>query len=130
MNMNKKMIIPLVAVYLLGFTNLIFSQEEVLPRDPRDYSDYISPGDTSDTSDAKENLEYIRGRIISINVKKNEIVIEQDQTHDKRTFVVSAERIPYFKIDDHVKIWVKPGENTVQDIKKIRIWHPHPTPPK
>lgn len=125
--MKSTTIILLTTISLFGFMGLSFSQQDQGQLSPQDSSHQLSDSDTGNT---QENLEFIRGRIISINVKKNEIVIEQDQTHDKRTFVVSAERIPYFKIDDHVKIWVKPGENTAQDIQKIRIWHPHPTPPK
>ena len=118
--MKIKTIMLLAAACLFGFTNLIFSQEQVSPETSRD---------TADTSGNQDNLEYIRGRVVSIDDKKNEIVIEQDLTHDKRTFVVPAERLSYFTINDHVKIWVKPGENTVQDIQKIRVWHPHPAAP-
>ena len=120
--MKKIMIILLTIISLFGFTNLIFSQEEV---NPKDDSEYVSEGNTED---AQEKFELIRGRIISIDKEKNEIVVDEDQTHVQKTIEVPAERIQYLQIDDHVKIRVKPGDNKAEEIHKIGIWHPHPTP--
>lgn len=123
--MKKTMIILLTTVSLFGFTHLIFSQEQVFPENPRDYGGYVSPEDTSDT---REQFELIRGRIISIDKEKNEIVIEEDQTHAQKTIEVHAGRIQYLNIGDHVRIRLKPGENKAENVKKLGIWHPHPRP--
>lgn len=89
--MKKTMIILLTTVSLFGFTTLSFSQQDQVS--PQDYSDQVSASDTGDT---QEKLELIRGRIISIDDEKNEIVIDEDQTHAKRTIEVSAKAHPVF----------------------------------
>lgn len=111
-------------IFFLGFPGSSSSQEEV---SAPDYSAELA---YSDSGDNQSEFELIRGRIISIDDEKNEIVIDQDQTHDKRTISVSAERLAYFKITDHVKVLVKPGENKAEYIHKVETWHPHPTLPK
>lgn len=111
-------------MFLAGFSGLTFSQDEV---SAPDYSDEITH---SDIREAENDFEFIRGRIVSIDEERNEIVIDQDQTHAKRTIAVSAERISQFNIADHVKVRVKPGGNEAEYIHKIEVWHPHPAPPQ
>ncbi|MDD5155169.1 MAG: hypothetical protein PHF11_01625, partial [Candidatus Omnitrophica bacterium] len=98
--MDKKVIIVLIAVFLLGFTSWVFSQEEVYPPDPKDFSDYIPPG--GDVGQIQENLDVIRGRVISIDQNANQVVIEEDETQAQRTISVPAARLQYISIGDHV----------------------------
>jgi hypothetical protein len=124
--MNKKMIVLLATVFLLGFTNLIFSQEQVRTDTSGDDNEYVSGEGVSDN---QGQIELIRGRVISIDQQKNQIVIDQDITHVHRTIELASEDMQYVTIGEHVKVRVRSGENKAESITRAARHHHH-TPPQ
>lgn len=120
--MHKRIIIVLAVLSLLGSTGQAFSQEEVYPPDPKDFSDYIPPGGVD--PQMQDNLDVIRGRVVSIDQDASQVVIEEDETQAQRTINIPAARLQYISIGDHVRVTIKPGENTAEDIRRLGSWHP------
>ncbi len=118
--MKKRAFVIPLAMFLLAALALVLPQQDRVRA--QDYNEQPSGNDTQD------NINFIRGRIISIDKDKNEIVVEEDIPHNQRAIEVTSERIASFRVGDHVKIWLEPGENKAKNIQKIRVWHPHPAP--
>lgn len=68
---------------------------------------------------AAVNTEIIRGKIISINTEKNEIVVKENKTGTEKTIVVGPTIISSLKVDEDVKVTLKAGSNVVEKAKKI-----------
>lgn len=68
---------------------------------------------------AKTSTEVIRGKIISIDSAKNEIVIKNNKTGAESIIVVNSKEISSLKVGEEVKVTLKAGSNTAQTIKKI-----------
>lgn len=118
--MKKIISIALAILSISGFTILSFAQQ--VEENTMDYSEKVSSNDTE-----QDKFELIRGRIVSIDEQNNQIVIEEDQTHLQRTITVNPELTQHLRLDDHVKIRVKPGENKAENIQEIIRHHrPHP----
>lgn len=62
--------------------------------------------------------EVIRGKIISIDASKNEIVV-RDKAGIEKTIVVDAKTITNLKTDDQVKVTLKEGSNVALGVRKI-----------
>jgi|GEM_PF-6323072 len=61
--------------------------------------------------------DIIRGKIISMDAPKNEIVIKDLKTGAERTIAVSPGDISQLKKDAAVKIILAPGTNKAQSVK-------------
>jgi predicted dinucleotide-binding enzyme len=68
---------------------------------------------------AAVNTEIIRGKIISINTAKNEIVVKENKTGTEKTIVVDPTVISSLKVDEDVKVALKAGSNVAEKVNKI-----------
>jgi len=100
----RKITIILVALFLIcGMTTLSFAQ-------------------TSQSTGAKKaevTTEMIKGKIISIDTAKNEIVIKENKTGTEKTIAVDPTVISSLKTDEEVKVTLKAGSNVAESVKKI-----------
>jgi len=102
--MKKTIAVVIALLFLLGFTNFTFAQE----KKPKV------------TKVALENVEIIKGKIISIDSANKQIVVRDNKTQTDKTFVVSEKAIKVVKVGDEVKVKVKAGGNQVVSVKIIR----------
>ena len=68
---------------------------------------------------AAVNTEIIRGKIISINTAKNEIVVKENKTGTEKTIAVDPAVIPSLKTDENVKVTLRAGSNVAEKVKEI-----------
>lgn len=68
---------------------------------------------------AAVNTEVIRGKIISIDTAKNEIVVKENKTGTEKTIVVDPTVISSLKVDEDVKVTLKARSNVAEKVKKI-----------
>ncbi len=68
---------------------------------------------------AAVNTEIIRGKIISIDTAKNEIVVKENKTGAEKTIAVDPTVISSLKVDEDVKVTLKAGSNVAERVKKI-----------
>lgn len=101
----KRTIAAVVALlFLLGFTNFTFAQEKKHKA----------------TKATQENVEIVRGTIVSVDQAKREIVVKDNKTQADRTFVVSKKVIGVVKIGDEVKVKVKVGSTHAESVKIVK----------
>jgi len=82
----------------------------------------LSFAQTSQGTGAKKavvNTEIIRGKIISIDTAKNEIVVKENKTGTEKAISIDPKVIATLKIDDQVKVTLKEGSNIAASVKKI-----------
>lgn len=73
-----------------------------------------------ESEQSSQEYDMVRGRVVSIDSKKNEIVIKEDLTQENRV-IIAGEQIPSnIKIGTHVKIKLKKGTNEAFYVKRIR----------
>ncbi len=63
--------------------------------------------------------EMTKGKIVSIDAVKNEIVIKQDASGSDKTFKVEPGEIALLKVGETVKIKTRPGSDVAQSVKLI-----------
>jgi len=102
--MKKTIPVVVALLFLLGFTNFTFAQEK-------------KPKVTKATP---ENVEIIRGKVISVDSANKQIVVRDNKTQTDKTFVVSEKAIKVVKVGDEVKVKVKAGTNQVVSVKIIK----------
>lgn len=68
---------------------------------------------------AEVTTELIRGKIISIDTAKNEIVIKANKTDTENTITVDPKVISSLKIGEEVKVTLNKGSNIAVSLKKI-----------
>lgn len=68
---------------------------------------------------AESSIEVIRGKIVSIDTTKNEVVIRNEKTGIEKTVSVSPTIISSLKTDEQAKVTLKSGTNTAESVKKI-----------
>ena len=68
---------------------------------------------------AAVNTEVIRGKIISIDTAKNEIVVKENKTGTEKTIVVDPKVTISLKIGEELKVTLNKGSNIAVNLKKI-----------
>jgi len=67
----------------------------------------------------KVNIETIRGKIISIDMAKNVIVVKEDKTGTEKTITIDAKVISSLNMNEEVKVSVKEGSDIAASVKEI-----------
>lgn len=62
---------------------------------------------------------HLRGRIVEINPKFNNLTIEDDSDQLERYFYVPFKRIDHLKVGDEVRIYFRPGTNEAYSVQKM-----------
>jgi len=103
--MKKTIIAAVALLFLLGLSSFTFAQGN-------------KPKITKVTA---ENVEIIRGKIISIDSANKQIVVKDNKTQTDKTFVVSEKAIKAVNVGDEVKVKVKAGTNQAVRVKIIKL---------
>ena len=74
---------------------------------------------TKGTEKTQISTEIVRGKIVSIDTTKFEIVIRENKTGNEKTIVVDQVVLPTLQKNDEIKATLKPGSNVAEKIKKI-----------
>ncbi len=123
-NVKKNIIIIMIlSACIFGFGSFVFAQEQVEPTigggekiaPTIDEEDKVT--ETTDQTD--QEYEMLRGRLASIDRKKNQVVIWIDVTGQERIIVAKKELPKNLKIGLHIKAKVKKGTNEADYVKKI-----------
>jgi len=75
----------------------------------------------SQTNDAKKTVvktETIRGKIISVDLAKNTIVVKEPKAGAERTITVDPKVIVSLRVNEKVKVTVKEGSNIAASVKE------------
>lgn len=65
------------------------------------------------------SAEIVRGRIISVDLIKNTIVVKKIKSGLEKTITVDSKVISSLKVNEEVKVTLKGGSNIAADIKEI-----------
>jgi hypothetical protein len=82
----------------------------------------LSFAQTSQAKGAKKaevSTEVVRGKIISIDKTKNEIVVKENKTGTEKTIAVDPKLISSLKANEEVRVTLKAGSNIAEKVKKI-----------
>ena len=71
------------------------------------------------TKKVEVKTEVIKGKITSIDIVKNEIVVKENKTGTEKTIAVGPTVISSLKIDEEVKVTLKAGSNVAASVKKL-----------
>lgn len=82
-------------------------------------SSFAQVSQAASAEKAKVTTETIRGKIISIDTVKNEIVVKENKTGIEKTITVDPKVILSLKTDEAVKVSLKEGTNLALSIKKL-----------
>ncbi|MFA6357919.1 MAG: hypothetical protein WCY09_04545 [Candidatus Omnitrophota bacterium] len=63
--------------------------------------------------------EIVRGKIISINAVKNEILVKENKTGTEKTIVVTLKAISSLEVNDELEVALKVGSNVAESVRKI-----------
>lgn len=100
----RKIIVILVALcFLLGMSALNFAQTGKAP----------SPQKTEVKTDV------IKGKIVSIDTAKNEIVVKISKTGIEKNIVVDPKVISSLKAGEGVRVTLKAGSNIAEHVRKL-----------
>ncbi len=99
--MKKNIFILAVAVLVLGMTGLTFAQTAAVVAKNVEVKTYA-----------------VKGKIVTIDTKQNEIVIKENKTDLEKTIIADANIIASFKVGDEVKATLKEGSNVAISVKK------------
>ena len=103
--MKKAIAVVVALLFLLGLSSFTFAQGNK----------------PKATKVAPENVEIIRGKIISIDSANKQIVVRDNKTQADKTFLVSEKVIKAVKVEDEVKVKVKAGTDQVISVKVIKL---------
>lgn len=103
----KKIVFTLFGLFLIsGISNLSFAQtSQALPP-------AVVKKDIVKT-------EVIKGKIISIDMKNNLIVVKEGKANINKTITVDPKVIASLKVDENVKVSVKKGSNLATSVKEV-----------
>ena len=68
---------------------------------------------------AEVSVEVIRGKITSVDIAKNEIVVKENKTGTEKTIIVDPKVISSLKTGEDVKVTLKEGTSIASSVKKI-----------
>jgi len=95
--MKKALVSLAVLITFIGLTTFCFAQQ---------------------TKTTGSKAEVFKGKIVSIDSGKNEVVVKAHKAGE-RTIVVDPTVISSLKVDEEVKITLKPGSNIAETVVKI-----------
>jgi len=102
--MKKTIVVVVALLFLLGFTSFTFAQEKK----------------DKPTKATQENMEIIRGKVVSVDQTNKQIVVKDNKTQTDMTFTVSKKAIAVVKAGDEVKVKVKVGSTNAQSVKIVK----------
>jgi len=102
--MKKTIAVVVALLFLLGLTNFTFAQEKK----------------HKVTKATQENVEIIRGKVVSVDRTNRQIIVRDNKTQANRAVVVSEKVITVVKIGDEVKIKVKVGSAHAESVKIVK----------
>jgi hypothetical protein len=102
--MKKTIAVVAALVLLLGATSVTFAQDKKHKA----------------TKAAKENVEIIKGKVLSVNQANKQITVRDDKTQGDRSFGVSEKAIAAVKVGDEVKIKVKSGNVNAESVMIVK----------
>jgi len=102
--MKKAIAVVVALLFLLGLTNFTFAQEKK----------------HKTTKATQENVEIIRGKVVSIDQANKQIVVKDNKSQVDRSFAVSKKAIAVIKVGDEVKVKVKIGSANAESIKVVK----------
>jgi hypothetical protein len=82
-------------------------------------SSFAQSSQTTVVKKPKVNTEVIRGKIISIDMVKNAIVVKEGKAGIERTITVDSKVISSLSMNEEVKVLVKEGSNIATSVKEI-----------
>jgi len=103
LDMKKITVILLALIFVCGLVTFSFAQ--------------TASGKTGAKPTVKS--EIIRGKIVSIDTTKNEIVVKSNKSGVEKTITVDPKDIASLKTDENVKIKIKEGSNVAESIREI-----------
>lgn len=99
--MKKLLTIIVAGLVMISFSAAGFAAEEAKTQAP------------------KAKAEVIKGEIVSIDAAKNEITIKEKKTNAEKKVVVDPKEISALKQGELVKVILKAGTNTAENIKAL-----------
>jgi len=102
--MKKTIAVVVALLFLLGFTNFTFAQEKKHKA----------------TKATQEDIEIIRGKVVSVDQANKQIVVKDNKTQVDRSFAVSEKAIAVVKVGDEVKVKVKVGSTHAESVKIVK----------
>lgn len=113
--MRKITVILVALIFLCGMSTLSFAQT----------------AQVKSAKKAEVKTEVIKGKIISIDTAKNEIVVKDNKAGVEKTIAVDPKAISSLKTDEEVRIRVKEGTNVAESVREIvKTVAPAKTPTK
>lgn len=109
--MKKIIVIVLTVISLFVFIVPSFAQGQQQPPQP-DRTIY--------TDENGQKFQSVRGIILAIDRRENEILLREDFTDEKKIIAVPKERLQNLAVGDHVRIRVKLDTNQALKVVKIR----------
>lgn len=103
--MKKTIAVAVALLFLLGFTNFTFAQEN----------------NHKTVKVTQENLEVIRGNVVSVDQANKQIVVKDHKTQTDKSFTVSDKIIAKVKIGDAVKVKVRVGSVNAESVSIIKL---------
>ncbi len=103
LDMKKITVILVALIFLCGLGTFSFAQ--------------TAQGKTDKKAEAK--TELIRGKIISIDTTKNEIVVKDNKAGVEKTIAVDPRVIASLKTGEEVRIRVKEGSNIAESVREV-----------
>jgi len=79
---------------------------------------FVQAAQTPGMQKSEIKTEIIRGKIISIDIAKHEIVVKT-KAGEEKTIVVNSKVVRSLKVDEEVRVTLKGGSNVAMKIKKI-----------
>jgi len=101
--MKKAIAVVVALLFLLGLTNFTFAQEK-----------------HKATKATQENVEIIRGKVVSVDQANKQIVVKDNKTQADISFTVSGKAIALVKIGDVVKVKAKAGSTHAESVKIVK----------
>jgi len=102
--MKKAIAVVVALLFLLGLTSFTFAQVK-------------KPKTTKAT---QENIEIVRGKVVSVDQANKQIVVKDNKTQADRSFAVSKKVIAVVKVGDEVKVKVKVGSANAESVKIVK----------
>jgi hypothetical protein len=103
LDMRKATTILSALIFVCGLTVISFAQ--------------AASGKTETKPAVKS--EVVKGKIVSIDTAKDQIVVKSSKTGIEKTITVDPKEITSLKTDENVRIKVKGGSNVAESIKEV-----------
>ena len=101
--MKKTIAVVVALLFLLGFTSFTFAKDN-----------------KHKAKATQENMETIRGKVVSVDQTNKQIVVKDNKTQADMTFTVSKKAIAVVKAGDEVKVKVKVGSTNAKSVRIVK----------